>query len=50
MGHGGPSDFERDVKLESPYPRRSRQLLSGFADRARDIRNAVDIATSKSCA
>ena len=42
-GHGGPSDFERDVKLESLAPVLRGQLpLLVFADRARDIRNAVE--------
>jgi imidazolonepropionase-like amidohydrolase len=42
-GHGGPSDFERDVKLESLAPVVRGQLpLLVFADRARDIRNAVE--------
>ena len=43
MGHGGPSDFERDVKLESLVPVVRGQLpVLVFADRARDIRNAVE--------
>ncbi len=42
-GHGGPSDFERDVKLEALAPVVRGQLpLLVFADRARDIRNAVE--------
>jgi imidazolonepropionase-like amidohydrolase len=42
-GHGGPSDFERDVKLESLAPVVRGQLpLLVFADRAREIRNAVE--------
>jgi imidazolonepropionase-like amidohydrolase len=43
IGHGGPSDFERDVKLESLAPVVRGQLpLLVFADHARDIRNAVE--------
>ena len=43
IGHGGPADFERDVKLEALAPVVRGQLpLLVFADRARDIRNAVE--------
>jgi imidazolonepropionase-like amidohydrolase len=43
MGHGGPSDFQRDVKLEALAPVVRGQLpLLVFANRARDIRNAVE--------
>ena len=43
IGHGGPSDFERDVKLEALVPVVRGQLpVLVFADRARDIRNAVE--------
>jgi imidazolonepropionase-like amidohydrolase len=43
MGHGGPSDFERDVKLEALVPVVRGQLpVLVFADKARDIRNAVE--------
>ena len=43
MGHGGPSDFQRDLKLESLAPVVRGQLPAlVFADRARDIRNAVE--------
>jgi imidazolonepropionase-like amidohydrolase len=43
MGHGGPSDFERDVKLEALIPVVRGQLpVLVFADRARDIRHAVE--------
>lgn len=43
MGHGGPSDFERDVKLEALVPVVRGQLpVLVFADRARDIKNAVE--------
>jgi imidazolonepropionase-like amidohydrolase len=43
IGHGGPSDFERDVKLEALAPVvRGQVPLLVFADRARDIRNAVE--------
>lgn len=43
LGHGGASDYQRDVKLESlvPFIRGELPLLV-FADRARDIRNAVE--------
>src|SRR5258708_17720708 len=42
-GHGGPSDFERDVKLEALAPVVRGQLpLLVFADRVREIRNAVE--------
>ncbi|HMD37928.1 MAG TPA: amidohydrolase family protein [Candidatus Acidoferrum sp.] len=43
LGHGGPSDFQRDVKLEALAPVLRGQLpVLVFADRARDIRNAVE--------
>jgi imidazolonepropionase-like amidohydrolase len=43
MGHGGPSDFQRDLKLEALAPVVSGQLpVLVFADRVRDIRNAVE--------
>ncbi len=43
MGHGGPSDFQRDVKLEALAPVVRGQLpVLVFADRARDIKNAVE--------
>jgi len=43
VGHGGPSDFERDVKLEALAPVVRGQLpLLVFADRVREIRNAVE--------
>ncbi len=43
IGHGGPSDFERDVKLEALIPVVRGQLpVLVFADKARDIRNAVE--------
>jgi len=43
MGHGGPSDFQRDLKLEALAPVIRGQLpVLVFADRARDIRNAVE--------
>ena len=43
MGHGGPSDYERDVKLEALVPVVRGQLpVLVFADHARDIRNAVE--------
>jgi imidazolonepropionase-like amidohydrolase len=43
MGHGGPSDFQRDLKLEALAPVVRGQLPAlVFANRARDIRNAVE--------
>jgi imidazolonepropionase-like amidohydrolase len=43
IGHGGPSDFERDVKLDALAPVVRGQLpLLVFANRARDIRSAVE--------
>jgi imidazolonepropionase-like amidohydrolase len=43
MGHGGPSDFKRDLKLEALAPVVRGQLpVLVFADHARDIRNAVE--------
>jgi imidazolonepropionase-like amidohydrolase len=43
IGHGGPSDFERDVKLEALAAVVRGQLpMLVFANRARDIRNAVE--------
>lgn len=43
MGHGGPSDFQRDLKLEALAPVIRGQLPAlVFADRVRDIRNAVE--------
>jgi imidazolonepropionase-like amidohydrolase len=43
IGHGGPSDFERDVKLDAMAPVvRGQMPVLVFADRARDIRNAVE--------
>ena len=43
MGHGGPADFQRDLKLEALAPVTRGELpLLVFADRARDIRNAVE--------
>jgi len=43
IGHGGPSDFERDVKLEALAPVVRGQLpMLVFANHARDIRNAVE--------
>jgi imidazolonepropionase-like amidohydrolase len=43
MGHGGPADFSRDLKLEALAPVVRGQLpVLMFADRARDIRNAVE--------
>lgn len=43
IGHGGPSDFERDVKLEALVPVVRGQLpVLVFADSDRDIRNALE--------
>ena len=43
MGHGGPSDYKRDLKLEALAPVVRGQLpVLVFADRARDIRNAIE--------
>lgn len=43
LGHGGRSDYERDVKLEALVPVTRGELpVLVFADRARDIRNAVE--------
>ena len=43
LGHGGRSDYERDVKLESMVPVTRGELpVLVFADRAPDIRNAVE--------
>jgi len=43
MGHGGPSDFQRDLKLEALAPVVRGQLpVLVFVNRARDIRNAVE--------
>lgn len=48
IGHGGPSDFERDVKLAAMAPVTRGQLpLLVFADRARDIRNAVEFCETQ---
>jgi imidazolonepropionase-like amidohydrolase len=43
VGHGGPADYKRDLKLEALAPVIRGQLPAlVFADRARDIRNAVE--------
>ena len=46
MGHGGPADYQRDLKTGKPSHRmftvRGQLLLLFFANRARDIRNAVE--------
>ena len=43
LGHGGRSDYERDVKLEALVPVTRGDLpVLVFANRARDIRNAVE--------
>ena len=43
MGHGGPADYQRDLKLEALVPVTRGELpVLVFANRARDIRNAVE--------
>jgi imidazolonepropionase-like amidohydrolase len=43
LGHGGPGDFQRDIKLEALVPVTRGELpVLVFANRARDIRNAVE--------
>jgi imidazolonepropionase-like amidohydrolase len=43
MGHGAPTDYARDMKLEAMVPVvRGQMPVLVFADRARDIRNAVE--------
>ena len=43
VGHGGPADFQRDLKLEALVPATRGELpVLVFADRAREIRNAVE--------
>ena len=43
MGHGGPAEYQRDLKLEAMAPVIRGQLpVLVFADRARDIRNAIE--------
>ena len=43
MGHGGPADYQRDLKLEALAPVTRGELpVLVFADRAHDIRNAVE--------
>ena len=43
MGHGGPADFARDLKLEALAPVVRGQLpLLMIADRAREIRNSIE--------
>jgi len=43
MGHGGPADFSRDLKLEALVPVVRGQLpVLVFADRSREIRNAIE--------
>jgi imidazolonepropionase-like amidohydrolase len=42
-GHGGPAEYQRDLKLEALVPVTRGELpLLVFADRAREIRNAVE--------
>jgi imidazolonepropionase-like amidohydrolase len=43
MGHGGPADYQRDLKLEALVPVTRGELpVLVIADRAREIRAAVD--------
>jgi imidazolonepropionase-like amidohydrolase len=43
MGHAGPADYSRDLKLEALVPVVRGQLpLLIFADRSREIRNAIE--------
>ena len=43
MGHGAPTDYQRDLKLEALVPVIRGQLpLLVFADRAHDIRSAIE--------
>ena len=43
LGHGSPGDFQRDLKLEALAPVIRGELpVLVFADKARDIRNAVE--------
>ena len=43
LGHGSPGDFQRDLKLEALVPVIRGELpVLVFADKARDIRNAVE--------
>jgi len=43
LGHGGAGDFQRDIKLEALVPVTRGELpVLVFADKARDIRNAVE--------
>jgi len=43
VGHGGRADFQRDLKLEALIPVTRGELpVLVFADKARDIRNAVE--------
>jgi len=43
VGHGGRADFQRDLKLEALIPVTRGELpVLVFADKARDVRNAVE--------
>jgi imidazolonepropionase-like amidohydrolase len=43
LGHGGVGDYQRDIKLEALVPVTRGELpVLVFADKARDIRNAVE--------
>jgi imidazolonepropionase-like amidohydrolase len=43
LGHGGPAEYQRDLKLEALVPVIRGELpVLVFANRARDIRNAIE--------
>jgi imidazolonepropionase-like amidohydrolase len=43
LGHGGPGDFQRDIKLDALVPvTRGESPVLVFADKARDIRKAIE--------
>jgi imidazolonepropionase-like amidohydrolase len=47
-GHGGPSEYQRDLKLEALVPVVRGELpVLVFATRARDIRNAVEFCDAQ---
>src|SRR5260370_35738390 len=48
LGHGGATDYQRDVKPEALVPVTRGELpVLVFADRARDIRNAVEFCETQ---
>jgi imidazolonepropionase-like amidohydrolase len=48
MGHGAPTDYARDLKLEALVPVvRGQVPVLVFVDRARDIRNAVEFCDKR---